>query len=88
MILRPSCVNLAAVCDDHPSSSSCFLSTDATAYSGATFGQGSSLIIALDDVSCIGEEASLFSCTGTANHDCTHAEDAGVLCVVREYSHN
>jgi len=57
-----------------------FSNSDATAYSGARFGQGSSVIIALDDVSCTGEEPSLFSCMGTANHDCMHTEDAGVLC--------
>ena len=58
--------------------------TDATAYSGARFGQGSSLIITLDEVSCTGEEASLFSCMHTSSHDCTHTEDAAVLCSTRE----
>jgi len=45
------------------------------------------VIIALDDVSCTGEEPSLFSCMSTANHDCMHTEDAGVLCSAREYTH-
>ena len=39
----------------------------------------------MDDVGCTGSEASLFSCTHTTSHSCTHAEDAGVQCVQREY---
>ena len=58
---------------------------DSTAYSSAHFGQGSTIIIAMDDVGCTGSEASLFSCTHTTSHSCTHAEDAGVQCVQREY---
>ena len=64
--------------------SPCSLS-DSTAYSSAHFGQGSTIIIAMDDVGCTGSEASLFSCTHTTSHSCTHAEDAGVQCVQREY---
>ena len=39
----------------------------------------------MDDVGCTGSEATLFSCTHTTSHSCTHAEDAGVQCVQREY---
>ena len=58
---------------------------DSTAYSSAHFGQGSTIIIAMDDVGCTGSEATLFSCIHTTSHSCTHAEDAGVQCVQREY---
>ena len=61
------------------------LFADSTAYSGAHFGQGSTIIIAMDNVGCTGSEASLFSCAHTTSHDCGHHEDAGVQCVPREY---
>ena len=73
------CVLVNIICRSYA-----FLFTDATAYSGARFGQGSSLIITLDEVSCTGEETSLFSCMHTTSHDCTHTEDAAVLCSTRE----
>lgn len=73
------CVLVNIICGSYA-----FLCTDATAYSGARFGQGSSLIITLDEVSCTGEETSLFSCMHTTSHDCTHTEDAAVLCSTRE----
>ena len=57
---------------------------DSAAYGGAHFGQGSDIIIAMDDVGCIGSEASLFSCAHTTSHNCGHNEDAGVQCVPRE----
>ncbi|ELT97910.1 hypothetical protein CAPTEDRAFT_127788, partial [Capitella teleta] len=36
----------------------------------------------LDDVACVGNEDSIERClhNGWGNHDCTHDEDAGVIC--------
>lgn len=50
-------------------------------YGGAYFGAGTG-DIAMDDVSCIGTEATLGMCNfgGFGNHDCDHTEDAGVSC--------
>ena len=58
---------------------------DSTAYSSAYFGQESTIIIAMDDVACTGSEATLFSCPHISSHNCTHAQDAGIQCVPREY---
>ena len=48
---------------------------------GASFGRGSGHIV-LDDVACMGDEQSLFSCShgGRGNSNCGHHEDAGVIC--------
>ena len=64
------------------------LLADSTAYSNAHFGQGSTIIIAMDNVACTGSEATLFSCTHTTSHNCGHHEDAGVQCVPREFFFN
>lgn len=48
----------------------------------ATFGQGEGQIW-IDDVTCVGTEASLSLCQVTAwgSHNCGHREDAGVECL-------
>ena len=44
----------------------------------------------LDDVECTGTETSIANCTskGWAEHDCSHSEDAGVLCNTRTFHVN
>ena len=51
------------------------------AYQSARYGQGTGQIL-LDDVSCLGNESSIFSCGhgGIGNHNCRHSEDASVRC--------
>ncbi|XP_075771680.1 HHIP-like protein 1 [Pelodiscus sinensis] len=48
----------------------------------AEFGQGVALPILLDDVQCDGGERTLLECRSAppGQHDCTHAEDVGVVC--------
>lgn len=50
-------------------------------FASATFGGGSGTIL-YDDVFCKGTELRLVDCpnSGTGVHDCTHADDAGVVC--------
>ena len=61
-------------------------SADATAYSNAHFGQDTSIIIALDDVACTTAESRLIDCAYDTNTgDCSHTDDAGVQCALREF---
>ncbi|XP_037400460.1 uncharacterized protein LOC108412143 isoform X3 [Pygocentrus nattereri] len=57
----------------------CGRATNAT--HSAHFGQGSGQIV-LDNVGCSGNENSLFNCShnGLYKHNCSHGEDAGVIC--------
>ena len=47
----------------------------------ATFGRGDGPIF-LDNVVCTGNESSLAECQhrGIGSHDCSHFEDAGIVC--------
>ena len=47
----------------------------------ASFGEGTGIIY-FDDVQCSGTERSLLDCSnaGLFQHNCKHAEDAGVVC--------
>jgi hypothetical protein len=53
----------------------------ATARCCAGFGQGTGQIV-LDQVNCVGTEASLFECPANPlnSHDCSHFEDVGIIC--------
>eukprot|EP00057_Strongylocentrotus_purpuratus_P021658 XP_011676132.1 PREDICTED: neurotrypsin [Strongylocentrotus purpuratus] len=50
---------------------------------GSAFGGGSGQIH-LDNVACVGDELSIMYCRKNSvwRHDCTHEEDAGVICLV------
>ena len=59
------------------------------AYRRAPYGRGTGPIL-LDDVICLGNESSIFSCKhdGIENHNCDHSEDAGVRCRNTEGENN
>ncbi|KAM9326449.1 HHIP-like protein 1 [Gastrophryne carolinensis] len=52
----------------------------------AEFGEGKGLRILLDEVKCQGYEKTLLECRRSrlGEHDCTHDEDVGVVCGMRE----
>ena len=51
------------------------------AFSGAHFGAGTGAIN-LNDVQCSGSESNILDCSYNENSDCTHEEDASVVCGV------
>ena len=47
----------------------------------SVYGHGNGTIL-LDDLECLGSESNLFECgQKSGSHDCTHQEDAAVICV-------
>lgn len=58
-----------------------FISLDTSIYALTEFGGGTGAIF-LDNVRCQGQEDRLEEChyTKVGQHDCRHAEDAGVIC--------
>ncbi|XP_019643186.1 PREDICTED: CUB and sushi domain-containing protein 1-like [Branchiostoma belcheri] len=50
-----------------------------SAHGDAFFGAGTGDIV-LDDVQCTGTEETIFRCPAATSSDCTHSEDAGVIC--------
>lgn len=52
-----------------------------SAWASAFFGEGIGLIL-LDNVHCLGNESTINDCIfkEIGHHDCTHSEDAGVVC--------
>ena len=47
----------------------------------SVYGPGNGTIL-LDDLECLGNESNLFECGQKAgSHDCTHDEDAAVICM-------
>ena len=74
-------------CSSHHSLSHSLPISDVSSYSNAHFGQGSGPIL-LKNVGCTGSESNLTNCThdpiGEVG-DCTHEDDAGVMCYDRKY---
>ena len=77
------------VCDDNWNLEDANVVCRMLGYTGATgaiccarFGLGFGRPILLDDVQCSGAEGNLGECEhrGFGVHDCTHFEDAGVIC--------
>ena len=56
---------------------------------GGRFGAGTGPIV-LDDVTCTGLESDLTSCRyiDGSRHDCTHSQDAGVVCRIGSRLHS
>ena len=49
----------------------------------AHFGFGTGEI----EVACSGDEQTLLQCNATTSHDCSHYEDAGVICGTNLFTH-
>ena len=64
-----------------------FIFLGVLAYGGAHFGAGKGAIN-MDDVQCTGNEAYLTECAFHENSDCTHNEDAGVICGLIQGNYN
>ena len=80
--------NWGTVCDDSWDLNDARVVCRELGYSGAVsahgsahFGSGSGQIW-LDDVNCMGSETSIVNCShsGWGSHDCSHGEDASVVC--------
>eukprot|EP00057_Strongylocentrotus_purpuratus_P016533 XP_011671007.1 PREDICTED: neurotrypsin-like [Strongylocentrotus purpuratus] len=77
------------VCDDHWGQEDANVVCRQLGFPGAsdftrmaeTFGEGTGAIL-LDNVNCVGNEASIVDCrmNDIGDEDCTHSEDAGVIC--------
>ena len=86
------------MCDDNFDTSDAIVVCRQLGYAGEAravrsnqFGQGSGPIW-LDNVECLGNEATLDACAhnGFGIHDCEHKEDVGVVCqgIAQESSFN
>ena len=54
----------------------------------SVYGHGNGAIV-LDDLECEGSESNLFECRKkSGSHNCTHEEDAAVVCVGKLYHLN
>jgi len=69
-----TCYNNNTICGGYD-----MTTTDAVAYSGARFGQGTVPIL-LDDLRCTNTESRLIDCPHNRIDNCAHSEDAGVSC--------
>ena len=87
MLLQPvdnwdtqNTVRSSIMCTIRDVNAQCFTFTDVSARLFAAFGQGTGPIH-LDDLQCVGNEDALINCTYDSNTaDCSHFEDAGVVC--------
>ena len=77
--------------DVYSTSCDCTMSTGSLAIRGAKFGEGTASIY-LDDLLCTGSEDNLVQCPRKDNAvdfqtDCSHSEDAGVICESKQSKH-